>query len=525
MTRVLIADELSANAEAVFKKNGIDVDVKVGMSPDELIACIGEFDGLAVRSATKVTAAVLDAAAKLKVVGRAGIGVDNIDVPQATQKGVVVMNTPFGNATTTAEHAIGMMFALARQITAANASTQAGKWEKSRFMGAELTGKTLGLIGCGNIGSIVADRARGLHMRVVAYDPYLTPERAADLSIEKLELDDLLARSDFITLHAPLTDSTRGIIDAGALAKTKKGVYIINCARGGLVVEEDLAAALDSGHVAGAGFDVFVKEPARENILFGRDNVVCTPHLGAATTEAQENVAIQVAEQMSDYLLTGAVTNAINMPSVTADEAPRLRPYMALAEHLGSFAGQLTETGISAVTIEFRGHVATLNTRPLMAAALTGLLRPMLDAVNMVSAPSIARERNIRVTESKDEQHGDYETMIRITVTTERQERSVTGTLFSGSRARIVNIKGIDIEAEMSPYMLYITNKDTPGVIGNLGRTLGDAGVNIATFHLGRASQGNDAIALLQIDQPLDAAVVDAVSRLPNIFQVKQLAF
>ncbi|MDA0661250.1 MAG: phosphoglycerate dehydrogenase [Proteobacteria bacterium] len=525
MTRVLIADELSANAEAVFRQNGIEVDVKVGMSPDELIACIGDYDGLAVRSATKVTAAVLDAAAKLKIVGRAGIGVDNIDVPLATQRGVVVMNTPFGNATTTAEHAVGMMFALARQITAANASTQAGKWEKSRFMGVELTGKTLGLIGCGNIGSIVADRAHGLHMRVVAYDPYLSPERAIDLGIEKLELDDLLARADFITLHAPLTDSTRGIIDAGALAKTRQGVYIINCARGGLVVEEDLAAALDSGHVAGAGFDVFVKEPAKENILFGRDNVVCTPHLGAATNEAQENVAVQVAEQMSDFLLTGAVTNAINMPSVTADEAPRLRPYMALAEHLGSFAGQLTETGISAVTVEFQGHVATLNTRPLMAAALTGLLRPMLDAVNMVSAPSIARERNIRVTESKDEQAGDYETMIRITVTTERQERSVTGTLFGGTRARIVNIKGIDIEAEMSPYMLYITNKDTPGVIGNLGRTLGDAGVNIATFHLGRAGQGNDAIALLQIDQPLDASVVDAVCKLPNIFQVKQLAF
>ncbi len=525
MTRVLIADDLSPNAEAVFKQNGIDVDVKVGMSPDELITCIGDYDGLAVRSATKVTAAVLDAASKLKVVGRAGIGVDNIDVPLATQKGVVVMNTPFGNATTTAEHAVGMMFALAREITAANASTQAGKWEKSRFMGTELTGKTLGLIGCGNIGSIVADRAHGLHMRVVAYDPYLSPERAADLSIEKLELDDLLARADFITLHAPLTDSTRGIIDAGALAKTRKGVYIINCARGGLVVEEDLAAALDSGHVAGAGFDVFVKEPAKENILFGRDNVVCTPHLGAATTEAQENVAVQVAEQMSDYLLTGAVTNAINMPSVTADEAPRLRPYMALAEQLGSFAGQLTETGVSSVTVEFQGHVATLNTRPLMAAALTGLLRPMLDAVNMVSAPSIARDRNIRVTETKDEQPGDYETMIRITVTTERQERSVTGTLFSGSRARIVNIKGIDIEAEMSPYMLYITNKDTPGVIGNLGKTLGDAGVNIATFHLGRAGEGNDAIALLQIDQALDASVVDAVCKLPNIVQVKQLAF
>jgi len=525
MTKVLIADKLSPNAEAIFRQNGIETDTKVGMSPEELLACIGEYDGLAIRSATKVTPAVLEAAKNLKVVGRAGIGVDNVDVPQATQKGVVVMNTPFGNATTTAEHAVGMMFALARQITVANTSTQAGKWEKSRFMGTELTGKTLGLIGCGNIGSIVADRAHGLHMRVVAHDPYLSPERAEDLGIEKLELDDLLARADFITLHAPLTDSTRGIIDAEALAKTRKGVYIINCARGGLVDEDHLAAALDSGQVAGAGFDVFVEEPARENILFGRDNVVCTPHLGAATAEAQEKVAVQVAEQMSDYLLTGAVTNAINMPSVSAEEAPRLRPYMGLAEQLGSFAGQLTESGISAVTIEFEGHVATLNTRPLVAAALTGLMRPMLDAVNMVSAPSVARDRNISVTETKNEQSGDYETLIRLTVKTERQERSVTGTIFGGSRARIVNIKGIDIEAELSPHMLYLTNKDKPGVIGNLGRTLGDAGVNIATFHLGRAGQGDDAIALLQIDQQLDASVIDAVCKLPNVVQVKQLAF
>ena len=334
MPKVLIADKLSAHAVAVFQRHGIDVDVNAGLDADALIACIGDYDGLAVRSATKVTPAVLAAAKRLKVVGRAGIGVDNIDVPAATQRGVVVMNTPFGNATTTAEHAIGMMFALARQITVANASTQAGKWEKSRFMGIELSGKTLGLIGCGNIGSIVADRAHGLHMKVIAYDPYLTAERASDIAVEKVDLDELFTRAHFISLHAPLTDNTRGIVDAAAIAKMRPGVHIINCARGGLVDEDALAAALDSGQVAGAGFDVFVEEPARENVLFGRDNVVCTPHLGAATTEAQENVAVQVAEQMSDYLLSGAVTNAINMPSVSAEEAPKLQPYLVLAEQL-----------------------------------------------------------------------------------------------------------------------------------------------------------------------------------------------
>jgi len=525
MPKVLISDKLSPQAVEIFKDNGVEVDFETGLSPEELVARIGDYDGLAVRSATKVTADVLAAADNLKVVGRAGIGVDNIDLANATKQGVVVMNTPFGNATTTAEHAIAMMFALARQLPAANGSTQAGKWEKSRFMGREIEGKTLGLIGCGNIGSIVADRAQGLRMKVIVHDPYLSPERAADLGIEKLELPDLFARADFISLHAPLTDGTKGIIDAAAIAQMRPGVQIINCARGGLVVEEDLADALDSGHVAGAAFDVFVEEPARENVLFGRENVVCTPHLGAATTEAQEKVALQVAQQMADYLLTGAVTNAINMPSVRAEEAPKLRPYMALAEQLGSFAGQLTETGITAVTIDFEGHAATLNTRPLASALLSGLLSPMLDAVNMVSAPSIARERNISVTETKNEQPGDYETLIRLTVQTERQSRSVAGTLFGGDRARVVDVKGIEIEAELAPHMLYITNHDKPGVIGDLGKTLGDAGINIATFHLGRAGEGGDAIALLQIDQPLALSVLDAVSGLPNILQVKQLAF
>lgn len=525
MPKVLISDDLSQRAVDIFQERGIEVDVKTGLSEDELIAIIGDYDGLAVRSATKATEKVLDAAKNLKVIGRAGIGVDNIDVAAATQRGIVVMNTPFGNSITTAEHAVAMIMALARELPAANASTQAGKWEKKRFMGVEVTGKTLGLIGAGNIGSIVASRAQGLKMRVIAYDPFLSPERAEDLGIEKVELDTLYARADFITLHVPLTDTTRNLIDKAAFAKMKKGVRIVNCARGGIIVEEDLRDALDAGQVAGAGLDVFAVEPAKENVLFGRDDVICSPHLGAATTEAQEKVALQVADQLSDYLLTGAVTNALNMPSVTAEEAPKLRPYMALAELLGSFAGQLTETGLKAFTIEFEGHVAELNTRPLVAAALTGLLRPLLDSVNMVSAPVIARERDIRCTEVKRDEPVDYETLIRLTVTTERMSRSVAGTLFGGARPRIVAIKDIPVEAEIGPHMLYITNKDKPGVIGDLGRILGEAKVNIATFHLGRAAEGGDAIALLQVDQAVDKALLDNIASLPNILQVKALEF
>ncbi len=525
MPKVLIADELSDRAAEIFAERGVEADVATGLAPKELLARIADYDGLAIRSATKVTKALLAAAKNLKVVGRAGIGVDNVDVAAATQRGIVVMNAPFGNSITTAEHAIALMMSLARQVPAANTSTQAGKWEKKRFMGVELTGKTLGLVGCGNIGSIVAERALGLKMRVIAYDPYLSPERAEDLCIQKVNLDELLGRADFISLHVPLNDSTRNLIDAAALAKAKKGVRIVNCARGGIVVEKDLLAALKSGQVAGAALDVFEREPARDNALFGRDDVVATPHLGAATSEAQEKVAVQIAEQMSDYLLTGAVVNALNMPAVSAEEAPKLRPYIALAELLGSFAGQLTETGLKAIRVEFEGHVATLNTRPLMAAVLTGLLRPLLESVNMVSASAIARQRNIGCTEIKTDQPGDYETLIRLTVTTERWTRSVAGTLFGGSRPRVVEVKGITIEAELGAHMLYITNRDKPGVIGDLGRTLGDAKVNIATFHLGRAEDGGDAIALLQVDQAVDKALLKKIAALPNIVQVKALEF
>ena len=461
----------------------------------------------------------------LKVVGRAGIGVDNIDVGAASERGIVVMNTPYGNAITAAEHTIAMMFALARQIPAADRSTQAGKWEKSRFMGVELTGKTLGIIGCGNIGAIVADRAQGLRMRVVAYDPFLTPERAVELGVERVSLDDLLARADFITLHTPLTDATRNIIDAGAIAKMKPGMRIINCARGGLVAEEDLAAALDSGRVAGAAVDVFVEEPAKQNPLFGHDTLVATPHLGAATTEAQENVALQIAEQMADFLLTGAVSHAVNVPSLTAEEAARLKPYMVLAEQLGSFAGQLTETGIRTVEIEYEGAVADLNVKPLTAIALTGLLAPQLATVNIVNAPLICRQRDIRVSETRHTDAGDYQNLIRVTVTTERRQRSVSGTVFAGNKPRLVDIEGIPLEAELGRHVLFVRNYDKPGFIGGLGRALGESEVNIATFHLGRTAPGQDAIALVQLDQALTPALIDTVCRLPNVIQAKAMRF
>jgi D-3-phosphoglycerate dehydrogenase / 2-oxoglutarate reductase len=525
MPKVLISDKLSPAAVQIFKDRGIETDVKVGLPPEELKAIIGGYDGLAIRSNTKVTADVLSRAGNLKVIGRAGIGVDNVDVPAATARGVVVMNTPFGNSITTAEHAIALMFAVARDIPQADASTHAGKWEKSKFMGVELTAKTLGVVGCGNIGSIVADRGIGLKMRVIAYDPFLSQERAKDLGVEKVDLDELLARADFITLHTPLTDATRNIIDAKALAKAKKGVRIINCARGGLVVEADLKAAIESGQVAGAAFDVFTEEPAKSNILFGMDKVICTPHLGASTTEAQENVALQVAEQMSDYLLTGAVTNAINMPSVSAEDAPRLRPYMVLAHQLGSFAGQLTEHGLKAVAIAYEGQAAELNTKPLTAILLEGLLKPFVETVNMVNAPVIAKERDIKVIETKNEQSSDYHSLVTLTVTTDERSRSVAGTLFGGDKPRIVAIKDIPIEAELGPHMLYVTNKDKPGFIGRLGTTLGESGVNIATFHLGRSEAGGNAIALIRVDQPLGEALLDRVRAIPDVVQAKALRF
>jgi D-3-phosphoglycerate dehydrogenase len=523
--RVLISDKLSPAAVAIFKERGVEVDVKPGLDKDELAKIIGEYEGLAIRSNTKVTAKLLEQATRLKVIGRAGIGVDNVDIPAATQRGVIVMNTPFGNSITTAEHAIAMMFALARQIPTADASTQAGKWEKNRFMGVEISGKTLGIIGCGNIGSIVAARGIGLKMRVIAFDPFLSEERAAELGVEKVELEALLARADVITLHTPMTAQTKNILSAENIAKTKTGVRIINCARGGLVDEAALRAALDSGHVAGAAFDVFTEEPATRNPLFGHPNVVATPHLGASTSEAQENVALQVAEQMSDYLMRGAISNAVNFPSITAEEAPRLKPFIALAQGLGSFAGQLTDAPISKVTIVYEGAVAGLKIKALTSAAIAGLLRPSLTDVNVVSAPSVAAQRGIVIEEMMRASDGDYESFITLSVTTAKQERSVGGTVFHDGKPRILSIKGIKVDAEFTPSMIYVTNEDKPGFIGRFASLLGDAGVNIATFALGRDVQGGSAIALVSIDGTAPNGVIAKVGKISGVRQAKALHF
>ncbi len=525
--KVLISDKLSDAAVQIFKDRGIDVDFQpdLGKDKDKLAEVIGNYDGLAIRSATKVTDKILANATNLKVIGRAGIGTDNIDKDAASKKGVIVMNTPFGNMITTAEHAIAMMFAVARQIPEASASTHAGKWEKSKFMGVELTGKTLGVIGAGNIGGIVCDRARGLKMKVIAYDPFLGEEKAQKMGVEKVELEDLLKRADFITLHVPFTEQTANILGRENLAKTKKGVRIINCARGGLVDEEALAEMLKSGHVAGAAFDVFKEEPAKENPLFNLPHVVCTPHLGAATTEAQENVALQVAEQMSDYLLTGAVTNALNMPSVSAEEAQVMGPWLKLSQHLGSFIGQLTDEPIKAINILYDGVVAEMNLEALNCGVVAGIMKRANPDVNMVSAPVAAREKGIQISTTNQDKSGAFDGYIKVTVVTDKRERSIAGTVFSDGKPRFIQIKGINIDAEVGQHMVYTTNEDVPGIIGTLGQTLGGNGVNIANFTLGRAAVKGEAIALLYVDEPVPAPVVAKLHETGLFQQVKLLEF
>ncbi|HEX4848078.1 MAG TPA: phosphoglycerate dehydrogenase, partial [Novosphingobium sp.] len=416
-------------------------------------------------------------------------------------------------------------FALARQIPAADAKTQAGLWPKNDFMGVEVTGKTLGLIGAGNIGSIVASRALGLRMKVVAFDPFLTPERALEMGVEKAELDVLLARADFITLHTPLTEQTRNILSRENLGKTKKGVRIINCARGGLIDEEALKDGLDCGHIAGAALDVFQTEPATASPLFGTPNFICTPHLGASTTEAQVNVALQVAEQMADYLVYGGVTNALNMPSLSAEEAPKLKPYMALAEKLGSLVGQLAHGNLTEISIEREGAAAALNGKPIEGAVLAGFMKQYSDSVNMVNAPFLAKERGLDVRSVRHEREGVYHTLLKVTVATSQGPRSVAGTLFGNAAPRLVEIFGINIEADLDGHMLYIVNEDAPGFIGRIGSLLGEKGINIGTFHLGRREAGGEAVLLLSVDSPVSKDVIEAAGKLPGVKRVMALAF
>ena len=525
--KVLVSDKLSQTAIKIFKEKGIEADFmpEVGKDKEKLAEIIGDYDGLAIRSATRVTPTLLRNAKKLKVIGRAGIGTDNIDKEEASKKGIIVMNTPFGNMITTAEHAIAMMFAVARQIPEASISTHEGKWEKSRFMGVELTRKTLGVIGAGNIGRIVCERARALQMKVLAYDPFLGEEKADSMGVEKVELNELLQKADFITLHVPYTEATKNILSRENLSKTKKGVRIINCARGGLVDESALADLIRSGHIAGAGFDVFSDEPATDNPLFQIPNVVCTPHLGAATSEAQENVAIQVAEQMANYLNEGAVENALNMPSMTAEEAKIMRPWVNLAGHLGSFIGQMTDEPLEAINILYDGSVSKMNLEALNCSVIAGIMKKVNPDVNMVSAPVIAKERGVQISTTNQDKSGAFDGYIKVTAVTKTKERSIGGTVFSDGKPRFIQIKGINLDAEVGKNMLYTTNEDVPGIIGQLGQILGLNKINIANFTLGRAEIGGEAIALLYLDGPITPDAVKQLKDTGMFKQVKPLAF
>ncbi|MBT4921883.1 MAG: phosphoglycerate dehydrogenase [Rickettsiales bacterium] len=523
MPKVLISDKMSNLAIDVFKKNNIEVDFKPGLTPNELKEIIADYDGLAIRSSTKVTKDLISAATNLKVIGRAGIGVDNVDLDAATEAGIIVMNTPFGNSTTTAEHAIAMMFAIARQIPQASHSTHQGKWEKSAFMGTELTNKTFGVIGCGNIGSIAAKKAKGLGMNVIAFDPFLTAERANDISVKKVELNELFAESDFITLHVPLTDKTRNILDKESLAKCKKGAYIINCARGGLVNEQDLKEALDSGHIAGAALDVFEVEPAKENVLFGHGKVICTPHLGASTVEAQTNVAEQVAEQLSNYLNDNVVENSINIAAISKEDAKEIAPYLALGSDLGNFIGALAEGAIESIAITYTGKVAKLNLQPLTHSIAQNILRHATENVNIVNSLSLARKRGINVNIISSNKKGDYATEIAIDIITNSETVSIAGTLF-GQNPRIISINNVQLEAKLQRNTLFIKNQDKTGFIGHLGLTLAEHKINVANFHLGRKDKNTgEAIALISVDNDISDDLLAIISKLEFVTEAKFL--
>jgi D-3-phosphoglycerate dehydrogenase len=522
--QVLVTEELAPAALRLLQGRGLGVSVATGLDPRALRERIGGFEGLIVRSATRVGPALLSAATHLRVIGRAGGSVEHIDVPAATARGVAVMNAPFGNAITTAEHAIALMFALARRIAAADAALRAGSAPRERFEGIELAGKTLGIVGCGNIGAIVADRALGLRMQVIAADPFLSAERAQALGVEKVTLAQLLARADLISLHTPLSEQTRHLIDAAALAKCKPGVRIINCARAGLVDEVALLGALQSGRVAGAALDALETEITPGHPLLALDSVVFTPRLGSATREAREHAAVQVAGQVADFLLSGIVRNALNVPAVAADELPRLRPYLALADQLGSLAAQVVDGALEAVDLGLEGRAAGLPVRPVFNSALAALLRPVLDAVNDVNAPVLAGERGIRLVESRCESAAGHAAGMRLTVQTSQGRVVLAGTLFNGM-PRLVGIDGVDMECELTARMLLVRNRDTPGFVGRLGTTLGNAGVNIGNLHLGRRRPGADQVCLVSVDADLPANVLAALRALPGILAVHPLRF
>ena len=523
--RVLVADDLSSEGVEVLRRAGLQVDVRVGMKPEELEAAIGDYDAIAVRSATKVTARVLEKASRLRVVGRAGVGIDNVDLEAATRKGIVVMNSPGGSSVTVAELAIGMMLALSRHIAQATASIKAGKWEKKRFQGHELAGKTLGVVGIGNIGSVVVDRARSMKMSAVAYDPFISAEAAAELGVELVTLEELWARADVISLHVPLTEQTRNVVNAATLARMKKGVLLVNCARGGLVDEAALAAAIASGHVGGAAFDVFDKEPVSpDSPLLELDAFICTPHLGASTEEAQAAVAVGIAEQLAAYLTRGEVRNAVNVPSMSREARERFGPYLKLCEKLGALAAQIAPTGVREVRVIFAGEVTEAPQRPLTAAVLKGLLSTVEAApVNEVSAPGIARDRGIAVLEERAAGHQDYVSMVSVVVGGAGGEAVVAGTVFGHREARIVRVNQFRLEAVPEGNIILCVNDDAPGVVGNLGTALGSAGVNIARISLSRDDAGTAAVSLLNVDSEPSPAVLDSLRALPHVRDVRRI--
>jgi len=522
--KVLISDNLSATGVAILKKAGLEVDARSKTSVEEIEKIIGEYDALIIRSATKVTAGLLEKAAKLKVVGRAGSGLDNVDIPAATKKGVVVMNTPGGNTVTTAEHTVGMIFACARMIPQAYSSLKAGKWEKKKFEGVELFDKTLGIVGLGAIGGVVANRAIGLGMKILAYDPFISQEKAKSMGIELADLPTIYRRSDFITVHTPKTKETANLINKDTIAQMKDGVRIINCARGGIVNEQDLYEALKSGKVGAAAFDVFEKEPPENHPLLSLDNFIATPHLGASTREAQENVAVAVAEQVVDYLIAGTVRNAVNVPSVPADQLPTLSPYINLAERMGLFQSQVFEGGLTQVAVEYSGEVSNLKLEPITLAALKGLLTPVLNEnVNYVNAPLIAKDRGIEIKVSKTSGGTEYTSLITIRIKADGRDLSVSGTLSSRKEPRIVQVDNFPMEAVPEGDMLVLMNNDKPGVIGSLGTLLGQNGINIARMQFGREMQGGRAMSVVSIDSPASDEVMAKIKKLQNVLSVKQI--
>ncbi len=522
MPRVWIADKMSDRAVEVFKARGIEVDYKPGLPDEEKLAIAGDYDGIAVRSSTTLKSVLLDAAVRVKVIGRAGIGVDNIDVEACSRRGIVVMNTPFGNTITTAELAVAHIVAAARMIPQASSSTRSGKWEKSRFMGMELTGKKAGVIGAGNIGAIVCDRLKGLHMAVYVYDPFISDERAAAMGVTKVETVVELAETvDVLTIHVPLLDTTHNLINADILARMKKGSILVNCARGGIVDEKALYEACKSGHLRAAALDVFEEEPTHDNPLFELDNVSFTPHIGASTNEAQENVAVQVAEQMSDYLLNGTVRNAVNVPSLSEEEQRLLAPYLLLAERMGRFVGQTMKPGYSRITAHFEGQAASINRKPLINSMLQGLLSQSMEEVNAVNAGMLARDRGIEVAESARETSENFSTLIRLQVEGDEGTRCVSGTLFDETRPRLVSFDTYEVEIAPQGNLIFIQNEDRPGVIAAIGSILAEVNINIGDFRLGRREDTNNAVALVQVDTPPDEDVLNRLANLPHIIMVR----